>query len=257
MTFFFDMDFVYRAFLVILRLGALMFFIPIFQARGLPSITKAGLIILLATLATMVVPGHPPAPTHAFGLIATGLNEVMVGLLMGLMIRIAFQTVYMAGELIALKAGFMADASFNPISQQSSGALERLMSQLAVVIFLAMGMHLQIFSAFIKSFEIAQMGQWLPSQGSLMFLVHKIAEIFSVSVQIAAPFIAINFIINMTFAVLGKAAPQMNVFILSFAIMMGISFIILAFGVDVITAHIMELMHETARNVLLVLQASK
>ena len=36
--------------------------------------------------------------------------------------------------------------------------------------------------------------------------------------QIAAPIIAINFLVNMTFAVLGKVAPKVNVFITSFAV---------------------------------------
>ena len=51
------------------------------------------------------------------------------------------------------------------------------------------------------------------------------AGIFKIGILISAPVIAVNFLVNMVFAVLGKVVPKLNVFILSFSarILAGIS----------------------------------
>jgi flagellar biosynthetic protein FliR len=51
-----------------------------------------------------------------------------------------------------------------------------------------------------------------PSLGAGDFFVRTSGNIFLLAVQMAAPLMAINFIVSMTFVVLGKAAPSINVF---------------------------------------------
>jgi flagellar biosynthetic protein FliR len=43
-------------------------------------------------------------------------------------------------------------------------------------------------------------------------------RIFLLAVQISAPLLAISFLVNMAFSVLGRAAPSLNVFMLSFPV---------------------------------------
>lgn len=239
-----DIDFVYRAFLILTRLGALLFFLPIFEGRGVPTMVRAGFAVMFAYLTALVVPGRPPLPAHAFGLVTAGLSELMVGMFMGLSLRIAFQTMTTAGELIAIKAGFMRDASFDPFTQTSNSAVEKLLTQFAVVIFLTSGLHLQVFASFIQSFEVAHLGQWAPSAATINALIWQTSQIFLIAVQIAAPFIAMHFIINMAFAVLGKAAPQINVFVISFAVIIICGLLVLAMTTDMTAQHIIETLRQ-------------
>lgn len=250
MDLFWDIDFLYRAFLIFLRLGALLFFLPLFEGRGIPTMVRVGFALLFANIVAMIVPTHPVLPSHALGLAVAGVSELMVGLFMGLTLRIAFQSITTAGELIALKAGFMRDASFDPFTQTSASATERLISQFAVVIFLTAGMHLQVFSSFVKSFDVVHLGEWLPSQGTVMALIWQTSQIFVIAVQIAAPFIAMNFIVNMAFAVLGKAAPQINVFVVSFAVIIFCGLLLLGMTIDMTAQHVIETLGATPANML-------
>jgi flagellar biosynthetic protein FliR len=246
-----DIDFVYRAFLIFMRLGALLFSIPFFNASGIPTMAKIGFALLLTNLVAVVLPEHPTLPANAMGMVCAGCSEVMLGLFMGLIIRCAFQTVSMASEIISIEGGFMRDNSFDPFQQQQGTAMERLLYNFAVVIFLTTGMHLEVFSNFVKSFEVAHLGQWIPSAGSIRGLISATSQIFIVAVQMAAPFIALNFVINMTFAVLGKAVPQMNVFIISFAVLIVGGLVTFMMTLDVTAQYVITLMGESARNMLL------
>lgn len=250
-----DIDFLYRAFLIFLRLGAFLLFIPLFEGRGVPPVTRVAFALLLTSIVAMVVPQHPTLPVHAFGLVVAGVSEVMVGLFMGLTLRIAFQSITMGAEIIALKSGFMRDMAFDPFSQTQSSAVERLISQFAVVLFLTTGMHLVCLSSFVQSFEVVSLGHWMPSQGTILALMWQTGQMFVLAVQIAAPFIAMNFIVNMAFAVLGKAAPQINVFVVSFAIIIVCGLFLLVCTLDVTTQHILHTLGNAAKNLLQGLQA--
>ncbi len=245
-----DVDFLYRGFLISLRLGTLLFFVPIFSGSSVPMMFKAGMILVFTNLVAMIVPERPTFPAHVAGLLVAGLHEVLLGLFMGLIVKVAFQTVAMGGEIISIQGGFMRDASFNPNTQLSGPSVQRLLAQTAIVVFLVTGMHLEVFASFVKSFDVAHLGTWVPTGATVSALIAQTAQIFVLAVQIAAPFIALNFVVNAIFAVLGKTVPQMNVFIVSFSIMIVAGFLGLIFTLDVIVQYIMTLLRDSAFNLL-------
>jgi flagellar biosynthetic protein FliR len=44
-----------------------------------------------------------------------------------------------------------------------------------------------------------------------------LSQIFALAISVAAPFIAVDFIITLGFGVLGKVAPRINVMLISFS----------------------------------------
>jgi len=70
--------------------------------------------------------------------------------------------------------------------------------------------------------------------------VREVAHVFVVGTLIAAPFIGLNFLINVSFAVLGKAVPKMNVFMTSFAIRILSGLVLLVSSILLISSYILE-----------------
>lgn len=85
------------------------------------------------------------------------------------------------------------------------------------VLFLITGAHQFCLVAFVRSFEIFPPSANFNPQ-SLSAVIAASGKVFLLAIQISAPLLAISFLVNMSFSVLGRAAPSLNVFLLSFPV---------------------------------------
>ena len=90
------------------------------------------------------------------------------------------------------------------------------------------------------SFEILPIGSFLLSINPMNQFVQEVSRVFLIGTLMAAPFIALNFLVNVTFAVLGKAVPKMNVFMTSFSVRILGGMIILVASILLISSYIIE-----------------
>jgi len=151
--------------------------------------------------------------------ISTGLlvlAEFMVGLALGLCLRIFFGSVQLAGQVIGFQMGF---AMINVVDPQS-GANVSIMDQLGywvcVVVFLVINGHHIIISALINSFELVPIGVFVMKKILLLKLLDLSGALFLVAIKIGAPVIAALFFVSVGFGLVSKFAPQMNVMIVAF-----------------------------------------
>jgi flagellar biosynthetic protein FliR len=85
------------------------------------------------------------------------------------------------------------------------------------VLFLVTGAYQFCLLAFARSFEVFPPSAIFAPQ-SFNTVLAASGRIFLLAVQISAPLLAISFLVNMAFSVLGRAAPSLNVFMLSFPV---------------------------------------
>jgi flagellar biosynthesis protein FliR len=71
---------------------------------------------------------------------------------------------------------------------------------------------------------------------------------------LAAPLLAVSFIISLVFAVLGRAVPQMNVFTESFAVRPLVGLSVFGMVLDLMAEHIMNYLHHLPEDMLRVCQ---
>lgn len=205
-------------FLAALRSTGLMLFSPLYSARNIPVMVR----VLLALMLAFFVAGTrkiPDASALGAGTIVLWMVfEFVVGLFMGWAIRLTTFAIEIAGQVIASELGFSMGQQLDPTTGDSTNAVTSLLIAFGTVVFLASGAHQAMLAAYVKSYSLAPFGGLRMSAESGTLLVELTGKIFLLAMQMAAPLVAVNFVVTLTFAILGKAAPAIQVFSESFAV---------------------------------------
>jgi len=169
----------------------------------------------------MVGPALPDSLAQArdlWGWVGLMAMEVGVGLLFGFVSRIIFFALDIAGAIIASETGLSLPPSMNPMSGGQVTAPGSILYYLAAMLWLSLDLHHWMLVGFVKTYT------WLPVGGAhlseicLTDVVARTSQMFVIALQLAAPVMAVSFIVTLVFSVLGRAVPQMNVFFESFTV---------------------------------------
>jgi flagellar biosynthesis protein FliR len=201
--------------MVFLRGLGLILLLPTLGARPLPPMVRVSISALLATLLYGLVPRATALPTGNFDLVLVSMGEVILGLVMGFVGRLIFSAVDMAGRLITQEIGLSAAPGIDAPTPATE-PLAAFLSAFAGVLFFLLGAHLGALAAFARSFDFAAAGAPAFSPAAVEHLIRGTAGVIELGFRIAAPFIAMNFLITLAFSVLGRAVPKMSVFVLSY-----------------------------------------
>lgn len=202
--------------LVFFRAVGLVMLLPALAGRPPPVMLRLAVAMGIAIIIVgLVPPAKVPLDHWSLALAAGG--EILLGLALGFVTRMAFAAVEMAGRIISMEIGVAALPGFGA-PEMSSEAVASFMSALAVLLFFLFGAHMIVIGAFVKSFTFAVPGHAGLSPEAAELITRDTARVIELGLRIAAPFIALNFLITLAFSVLGRAVPKMNIFILAFPV---------------------------------------
>jgi flagellar biosynthesis protein FliR len=224
--------------LAFLRVGGLLAVIPIFSGANMPARVR---FALAAAVAFLIGPTLPPAPFPTDNLWAvTGIMiaELGIGLLLGLVSRMIFFTLELAGSIAATEIGLALPSSFNPISNSQSSPPAAILSHLATIIWLCLDLHHSLLLAFHRSYQLLPAGGASISEPLVTHVIARSQAVFHLALQIAAPMLAVAFLVSLLFAVLARAVPQINVFFESFSVRILAGLIVLGMICQLVAVHI-------------------
>lgn len=224
-----------QGFLICLARVASMFAaIPIFSGGQIPPQLRIGAAVLFTLLVYPVIKDLLPQQAltvPALGLMLAG--EVILGLLVGFLAQLVFMAAEFAGALIGYKMGFAAANVFDPTTQQQVALISQFQGVMAILLFLALDVHHLFLKAIVASFEMVAPGELTLAGGAIPMMVEMVNHSLILSLRLVAPVLVLLILSSLVLGVMSRVFPQLNVFLLSFPLNIGIAFIVmgLTFGI--------------------------
>ncbi|MCS6316692.1 MAG: flagellar biosynthetic protein FliR, partial [Nitrospira sp.] len=211
----------FQAFSILLvRIAGIVSVFPILNSRTIPMPVKTGLVTMLGLVLTPII--HLPSlPTDPALVIAGIGSEFLIGLTIGLAVRLLFSGFQVAGDLVGTQMGFGAIQMFDPMSHQNAPIIAQFQLTLGSLVFLSLNAHLMVVHAIGMSYEFVPPFAAKLSDSIAQDIIHLAQNMLGVALKLAAPVFATLLIVNTVLAVLGRAVPQMNVFVMSFPLTIG------------------------------------
>lgn len=215
---------------ILLRAGIFFALLPLYGNKNLPAHFKIGFVIAIALVLTPVV--DVKATTNDIPILV--FREIIFGLALGAIARLVFFAVEITGQMISLAMGLSMASVFNPEMGQST-EVGTLYGIFAMLIFLAMDAHHDLIYVFVKSYE------WLPSGHIeiknliLTKVMASAGSMFVIAIKMSAPVVIVMLVVNIVLGFIYKAAPQMNVFFVSYPVYIFVGFIVLLISFPVFT----------------------
>ncbi len=208
---------IYPGLLIFLRATGMFLIMPVFSGTMIPATVRIAISAILAYLLAPIFGNFGGVPGHWFIVVMQVIHEVLTGLLMGFAVRFLLYALEMAGEIIAVQIGLSLSSNIDPVTRNQATPPNTMLLSLGTILFLVTGAYQFCLVAFARSFEIFPPSAIFEPQ-SINTVIASSGRIFLLAVQISAPLLAISFLVNMSFSVLGRAAPSLNVFMLSFPV---------------------------------------
>lgn len=226
--------------LVLSRVAGIFAALPVFGGRRLPTRIKVVTIVMITLVcfpALMITP--PEIPTDIFMLVVLLLREVMVGLMLAFITQIIFAAVEFSGQIIGMQMGFSMASIIDPSMGNQSQVVSVMLTLLATLMFLSMNIHHLFIHAIIDSFRMIPIGGWHLNAEIISFIVSRTTDVFVIGVRLAAPVMVSLLLASVALGVMARAFPQMNVFMISMPLNIGLGFLIMGITLTVFF-HVLE-----------------
>ena len=216
-----------QAFLVCAaRVTSLFSALPVFGSAQVPVRIRVALAV---TIALAVFPVLPPImPQTSLTPIALGIlmaKETMVGLMIGFIARLVFIAVEFGGAIIGYQMGFAAANVFDPQSQHQISLISQFQNVFAIFIFLALDIHHVFLRLITDSYRLLPAGGINLGGEAVLYLSRLTGDMFILAVKFSAPVLIVLLLSGLVLGLMSRIFQQLNAFMLSFPINIGVSFI--------------------------------
>lgn len=209
------------------RIGAFLMVMPLIGG----SFTPVRVRLLLAVVLTIAIaPLVPPAATQdvlsVAGLVMM-IQEIGIGVGLGFLVQLVFDAIALGGQVIAMSMGLGFAVFLDRARGVSVPVVGQLFLMLGMLVFLSLDGHLALIRLLAESFRawpISEGGLSLPVLSELLVWT---SQLFIFALKIALPAITALLIVNLSFGIMSRAAPTLNLFAVGFPVAMLLGFVVI------------------------------
>ncbi len=229
-----DLDF---KILILIFIRVTSFFVvsPVFFPKGIHNIFKIVFSFVLSLIVfSMVSPSAKIIVYSGVQYIFLIFSEVIVGVSIGIFTNLIFNLFSSVGAMLDSQGGFSSSEIFDPITNNSSGIIERLFYWIALTTFLILNGHHYFIRAFILSYEKIRVGDLNFTENFINSFINAMAVLFRVSVMIVIPIIVILIFVDIILGIISRIIPKINIIVISFPLKILITISLLILSIEFI-----------------------
>ena len=207
---------IYNYLMIFLRIGAVFMLTPGFSASYI-NIQVRLVFALAISLVSMplITPMLPPEPKEFSLMFQYILNEITIGIFLGMVMQFLFFALNLAGSIASQAIGFSNAQIFDPTFQNQTMLIESFLSIIAITVVFIMDIHHLMLEAVIDSYYLFIPGQSIPWADFASHLTETVTKSFTFGFKLGAPFIAFTIIFYTSIGLVSRLMPQLNIFFLS------------------------------------------
>jgi flagellar biosynthetic protein FliR len=241
---------------VFVRIASMLFMMPLFDMRTIPIFFKVALalgitFLVVTTLNFEDVALHPGAVGFGLGIV----REVLVGVILGISVRILFAAVQLAGQTMGMQMGMALANVMDPSTQSQGSVISLLVNIIAILLFLTLNAHHAVIRGILDSFQVVPPYQFTFTTPLFEELMRLGGEMFALSVKIGAPVIVALLLTSAALGLVARTVPQMNVFIVAFPIKILVGLFFLAVSIPFMLSFLKQLFESLGEQMNLLLSA--
>lgn len=212
------------------RVGTLVMLLPALGEAVIPARLRLGAALALTFVLFPLVRGDypglggPPGP-----LVTLLIEEIAIGLVLGIAGRILMSVLQSAGTIIAEVLGLSFLVSTDPTQGQQGALIGNFLSLLGIAFIFATDLHYLVIAAIQHSYVIFPPGRMPGTDDAARYVIGLVAGSFTVAVQLSAPILVFGLVFNVGLGLLARLMPQMQVFFVAVpgAILLGFAILAL------------------------------
>lgn len=207
------------------RIGAMMMSMTFFGARFVSMRIRLYLSLAVTFAVMPVLPTVPDTiPLLSFQGFLTTAQQVVIGVAMGLVTQFVTQTFVLLGQILGMQSSLGFASMVDPANGQNTPVLGQFYMMLAIMLFLATDGHLAMLNLVVLSFTTLPVGTSMLQAVDYQLLAGWFGLMFKAGLTMSLAGIIALLTVNLSFGVMTRAAPQLNIFSLgfSFALLLGL-----------------------------------
>ncbi len=219
--------------LVFFRVGSMMMLIPGVGDGSVPvNIRLAFALALSICIAPIALPYLPAEPAALDASVGYIFKEVLIGLMIGALLRLFVAALTTAGEFVSLQTTLAFAQTANPTQAQPSTTVSTFLQLLGVTLIFDTDLHRMFIGAIAHSYSLFPSAKAIPLGDAAGLATQTVSKCFALGMQLAAPVIVFSLVFNVATGLVGRAMPQFQIFFAAtpLSLLLGLSIFALSLG---------------------------
>jgi len=199
-----------------IRISSMLMVMAGIGAKNVSSRIKISLAVLITFVALPTIPPSEFTNLMSLEMVLVAMQQLLIGVAIGFASMLLLNTFVLAGQILAMQTGLGFASVIDPSNGQSVPAVGQFYLILATLLFWIYGGHLMMIQMIVNSFIMIPIdGTWW-NIDNYRTIANWGGWLFTTALVLSLAPLTAMLIISMSFGVMTRAAPQLNIFSIGF-----------------------------------------